>query len=202
VERTLAEAGVCFPPAEIVADAAAVAAARRLGYPVAVKALGLVHKSDVGGIVLGLAGPQAVEAAVNDMAQRLSPPGFRVEAMVDTAEGVEVIVGVRRDPAFGPVVLVGLGGVLTELLADIAVGLAPFGRAVAQSMVDRLRGAPLLRGYRERPRLAEEALVDLLVTVSDLASSRPDLVGLDLNPVLVTTHGVVALDAHAEWAWD
>ena len=101
------------------------AAAAELGYPVVLKALGLLHKSDAGGVALGLADDAAVAAAAADMHDRLAPDGYSVETMVPTEGGVELIVGCRRDPRFGPLVLVGLGGIYAELLHDVRLALAP-----------------------------------------------------------------------------
>jgi acyl-CoA synthetase (NDP forming) len=170
-------------------------AAGRIGYPVALKATGHAHKTEAGGVALGLAGPAELAAAYRRM--NVSSP-FSVEAMVDTNDGVELIVGGRRDPHFGPVVLVGAGGVLTELVADTAVRLAPIGTDTAYEMVAELRVAALLAGFRGRAPVAVGALAELIATVSRLIAAYPRIRELDLNPVLVTSTGTVALDAHWE----
>ena len=134
----------------------AVAAARRIGRPVALKldAVGLAHKSEVGGLALGLRGDDAVYGAALTLLEtgrrhNLTVRGLLVEPMA--APGVELILGLRRDPQFGPAVLVGLGGVLTEVLDDVAIRLAPLDAAAAGAMLDDLRGARLLGGVRGRP---------------------------------------------------
>ncbi len=155
----LADAGVPFAPAETVtADAdEAAAAARRVGYPVVLKALGLLHKSDAGGVVLGLRDEAALRAAVADVRARLDPPALSVEHMAPLADGIELLIGARRDARFGPVALAGLGGVYAEMLDDVAVALAPVGEDQAERMLLSLRArGPPARGPRpaagRRPR--------------------------------------------------
>ena len=109
--------------------------------------------------------------------------------------GVELILGLRRDPQFGPAVLVGLGGVLTEVLDDVAIGLAPLRPAAAEAMLDALRGARLLRGVRGRPPVDRDALVAMLVALGRLGVDRPDVLEVDLNPVIATSIGAIAVDA-------
>ncbi|RZU75483.1 acyl-CoA synthetase (NDP forming) [Micromonospora kangleipakensis] len=197
----LAAAGVAFPPARAVRSRDdALVAAGELGYPVVLKALGLAHKSDVRGVALGLDDAAAVAAAFDDMAGRLAPAGYAIETMVELREGVELIVGARRDPRFGPVLLVGFGGVYAELIADTAVDLAPVDRDGARDLLARLRGAALLAGFRGRPAVDLDALADVIVAVSRVAAAHPEIAELDLNPVLATPHGAVALDCHWELA--
>jgi len=147
--RALAAAGVPFVPAKLVYDASeASLAARELGYPGALKAMGLLHKSDAGGVALGLRDEPLLRAACDDMLARLAPNALSVERMAPLADGVEVIVGCRQDPRFGPVVLVGLGGIYAEVLRDTAVALVPVDADQAERLLASLRGAPLLSGAR------------------------------------------------------
>jgi acyl-CoA synthetase (NDP forming) len=118
--------------------------------------------------------------------------------MVDPRDGIEVIVGAKRDPRFGPVVLVGFGGVLADLIADTAVDLAPVDRDAARDLLARLRGAALLAGFRGRPAVDLDALADVIVAVSRVAAAHPEIAELDLNPVLAMPHGAIALDCHWE----
>jgi acyl-CoA synthetase (NDP forming) len=196
----LAEAGVRFPALAVVHDEASLRDALRtdeLGFPVVLKALGLLHKSDAGGVALGLADEQAVVAAYGDLVERLDPPAVTVEAMADLSRGVEVIVGVRQDPRFGPVAMVGLGGVFTEVLADVAFALAPVSEAAARGMLLSLRGAPLLRGARGRPAIDLDALAAVVAAVSAAAAAHPEIGELEVNPVLALPDGAVALDVRA-----
>jgi acyl-CoA synthetase (NDP forming) len=192
----LAAAGVPFAPARTVAtpDEAAAAAAE-LGYPVALKALGLLHKSDAGGVVLGLPDETALRRAAADLRERLRPSALSVERMAAIGEGVELLVGARWDRRFGPVVLVGLGGLFTEILSDVAVALAPVGAAEAEGLLLSLRAAPLLRGARGRPPLDVPAAADAVERLSRVAASHPEIAEIEVNPLLVSPEGAVGLDA-------
>lgn len=187
--------GVRFPDARLVDTAAATTAATDLGFPVVVKALGLLHKSDAGGVALGLSDVDAVAAAVADMSARLDPPGFCVEAMADLRDGVELIVGVRRDPRFGPIAMVGLGGVFTEVLGDVAFALAPVGAADARDLLRRLKSAALLDGVRGRKPVDLDALADTIAAITSVAAGHPEIAELEVNPLLATPTGCLGLDA-------
>ena len=195
--RSLLEAaGIGFVAALHVADDAEVeAAARELGYPVVLKALGMLHKSDAGGVVVGIGGADELRAAVADLRRRLDPPGYSVERMAPVNDGVELIVGAGRDPRFGPVAAVGLGGIYTEIFRDVAVGLAPLDVAEAERMLLSLRGAPLLAGARGRPPCDVRAAAEAAVALSQVAARHPAVAEIEINPLLVTADGAVALDA-------
>ncbi len=195
--EVLASAGIEFPPARRVADLAeARAAAAELGYPVVVKALGLLHKSDAGGVALGIEDERALEQVLARMAT-METEGYSVERMAPLAEGVELIAGCLNDPRFGPIVLVGLGGIYAELLDDTAVALAPVDEGLAEELIRSLRGAPILDGARGRPPVAVTAAAKALAALSRLAAARPDLAELEINPLLVTPSGAFGLDARA-----
>ena len=176
-------------------DAAREAAV--IGFPVAVKAVGagLVHKTDVQGVRLNLAGADAVREACIDMRARLGPQlsGFLVQAMAE--EGPEFLVGCVSDPLFGPVVACGAGGTLAELLDDMAFRLPPLTDADAQAMIDDLRSARLLRGFRGEGRRDEAALKHILVRLGALVDACPEISEMDLNPVRVYATGALVLDA-------
>jgi acyl-CoA synthetase (NDP forming) len=192
----LREAGLPFPAARLVhsADEAAAAAAE-IGGAVVLKALGLLHKSDAGGVALGLASEADVRAAHAGMEARLSPPGYCVEAMADLSDGVELIAGVQRDPRFGPVAMVGLGGILTEVLHDVAFALAPIDATVARALLERLSASALLRGVRGRPPVDLDAAADAIARVTAVAAAHPELASVEVNPILARPDGVLALDA-------
>jgi len=175
----------------------AAAAATELGAPVALKVMGpdIVHKSDVGGVRLSLSGPAAARDAYVEMHRRLGAQmtGAIVQPMAPS--GVEMIVGFVQDPQFGPVVLVGIGGTAVELLGDHAVGLAPMDHGEARAMVLSLRGAPLLTGFRGSAPVDLDAFVDLVVRMGWLAHGLPEVQEADANPVIVTTHGAIVVDA-------
>jgi acetyl-CoA synthetase len=197
----LARAGL--PPiafARAADPAAAARSAAQLGFPVAVKldAEGLGHKTEVGGVRLGLRDASAViDASTDLLAISLAPPAVKRGLLVQpmAPPGVELIVGLRRDPQFGPAVLVGFGGVLAEALDDVAVRLAPLTRTEAAAMLEELRGARLLHGFRGRPGVDLEAVAALVVAVTELGASDPTIAEIDLNPVVATPAGVTVLDA-------
>jgi acyl-CoA synthetase (NDP forming) len=193
----LASAGIAFPPAYRVANLAeARKAAAELGYPVVVKALGLLHKSDAGGVALGIEDELAFEEVLAEMAT-LSSKGYSVERMAPVAEGTELIAGCLNDARFGPIALVGLGGIYAELLDDTAVALAPVNASEAEKLIRSLRGAPILAGARGRPSLDIPAAAEALAALSRLAAARPELAALELNPLLVLPQGALGLDARA-----
>ncbi|SFB89654.1 bifunctional acetate--CoA ligase family protein/GNAT family N-acetyltransferase [Massilia yuzhufengensis] len=206
----LAAYGIPVVPTEAVQDrAGALEAARRIGYPVALKISSpdIVHKTEVGGVVLDLAHEAALDAALEAMLERVARlrpqarvQGFSVQAMARRPGALELIVGISTDPVFGPVVLFGHGGIAVEVTADQAVGLPPLNRVLAADMVRRTRVARLLAGYRGRPPAAMDALYDVLVRVGQLAADLPELVELDINPLLADAGGVVALDARLRLA--
>jgi acyl-CoA synthetase (NDP forming) len=197
----VAAAGVPLADARPVATAEeAVSAAAELGYPVVLKALGLLHKSDAGGVVLAISGEGSLRASHAALDERLRPEGYVVERMADTAAGVELIVGCRRDPRFGPLLLVGLGGIHAEVLRDTAVALAPATADDAEELIRSLRGAPLLLGARGRPSLDVAAAAAAAAALSRLAAERPELAEVEVNPLLVLPEGAVGLDARVVYA--
>jgi acyl-CoA synthetase (NDP forming) len=192
----LEEAGITFAPSRRVSGAAqALAAAQELGYPVVLKAATIEHKSDVGGVVLGIADDASLERAVSDLTNRLGPQEMAVESMLASAGTVELLVGARRDPRFGPVTLVGFGGVYTEVLSDVAAALAPVTEEQARRLIRSLRGAPLLLGGRGRPILDVDAAAAAVVALSRVAASHPAIAEIEVNPLLVGTTGAYGLDA-------
>lgn len=186
----VAAAGVALPEARRVHDLPELhAAAAALGYPLVLKSLGSSHKSDAGGVVLGLRSLDELEAAFARIG-----PNCSVERMEQRA-GVELIVGARRDPRFGPLLLVGLGGIHAEVLHDVAVGLAPASPDEAEELLRSLRAAPLLAGVRGRPAMDVRAAAEAAAALSALAASTPSIHELEVNPLLVMPEGAVALDA-------
>jgi acetyl coenzyme A synthetase (ADP forming)-like protein len=178
----------------------AALAAAEIGGEVALKAIapGLVHKTEIGAVRLGLQGSAAVEKAAQEMQQAALGAGYNVESFVVqrmAAEGEEMLVGVVGDPLFGPVVACGAGGVTTELLNDAAVRITPLTEADAAEMVRSLKTFPLLDGYRGRPKADVSALEEILLRVSAMVDAHPEIVELDLNPVVVGERGAEVLDS-------
>jgi acyl-CoA synthetase (NDP forming) len=180
---------------EVPGDAAVIAA--EVGFPVALKAAGpdLLHKSDVGGVRLGLATPDDVFDAYEQMQGTLRErmTGAVVQAMA--APGVETAIGVTQDPVFGPVVLFGSGGTTIDLFADLAVRILPLTDAEAADLVRSTRGSPLLFGYRGTPAVDVAGLEETLLRVAKLAEDIPEIADVDLNPVIVAAAGPLVVDA-------
>ncbi|MFC7339924.1 acetate--CoA ligase family protein [Saccharopolyspora griseoalba] len=191
-KRVLAERGLAIPDGLVVDAPRAPGAAAELGFPVVVKALSaeLAHKSDVGGVRVGLASPKEVADAVADMSA-LSDR-FLVERLVDDVVA-ELIVGVRRDPQFGPSLTFGAGGVLVELVRDSATLLLPTTRAAISGALRGLRSWPLLAGFRG-PAADVDAVVDAIAAIGRYAAADERLVELDVNPLLARRRGAVAVD--------
>jgi len=170
--------------------------AQELGGTVALKVLGPVHKSEGGGVRLGLRGYDEVLTAYGEMSSAFGDEmaGALLQPMV-LSGGVETIVGALQDPSFGPLVVFGLGGVTVEVLADHVTRLAPLTDLDAREMVTGLRGSPLLTGYRGKPPVDVDGLVDVLHRVSRLVEDLPEVVELDCNPVIATADGVLVVDA-------
>lgn len=199
----LGAAGIPVTPwAAVPAEPDAVVAAWRDlgGGPMALKhdAAGLAHKSDTGGVALGLADEPALRAAVAALCAAAATAGVALRGLLVqpmAPAGVELIVGGRRDPVVGPVVLVGLGGILAEVLDDVAVLLAPAPPDAVRSRLEALRGAAILRGARGRPGVDLDAVVDLVVRLSALLDGDERLLEVDLNPVVASPAGALAVDA-------
>jgi acyl-CoA synthetase (NDP forming) len=180
---------------------AAVEVAARIGYPVVLKVISadVVHKTDVGGVVTGLKDEGAVRAGMAAMLDdvRLHCPGARIDGALvarHVSGGRELIVGAVHDATFGPTVMVGLGGVFAEALADVVFRLAPLRREDGLDMLSELRGARLLAGFRGEPPVDLDAVADVIVNIGDLLVSHPEIVEIDLNPVAASAQGCVALD--------
>jgi acyl-CoA synthetase (NDP forming) len=195
--RSLLEAaGVWVVPARKVRDLdEARRAAHELGYPVVLKAAALEHKSDAGGVVLDLGDDAALERAATDLWWRLGPEALSVESMIATQNSVELLVGARRDPRFGAVAVVGLGGIYAEVLSDVAVALAPVDEDGAVRLIRSLQGASLLLGTRGRPPLDVEMAARTLAAISKVAAGYPEISEIEVNPLLVCRSGAYALDA-------
>mgnify|MGYP000877994992 CR=1 FL=1 len=182
----------------------AVAAARAVGWPVALKILSpqITHKSDVGGVALDLADDAALRSAVAAMLARVRTArpdadiaGFTVQRMLRRPRALELIVGAHLDPLFGPVILFGAGGTAVEVVADRAIALPPLNEPLARALVDRTRIARLLAGWRDVPAADRAAVHGVLMAVSQLLAEVPEITELDINPLLADAQGVIALDA-------
>jgi acyl-CoA synthetase (NDP forming) len=181
----------------------AVRAADRLGYPVALKALAtqLIHKTDMGGVTLGLTDAAAVKREATAMLARIaSPARLLVQRMVSGS--LEIILGGKRDRSFGPVVMFGLGGIYVEVFSDVAFRVAPLSRVDAEEMIEEVRGKRLLEGVRGKPPVDREALIKAVLSLSRMLVENPRITELDINPLLALEHGAAAVDARAVVAPD
>jgi acetate---CoA ligase (ADP-forming) len=189
----------------VVADGeAAAAAAGRVGFPVALKVASpdISHKSDVGGVLLGLSDAGAVSQATAAMLARVAAarPGARVDGVLVqpmVTGGKELLIGLVRDAQFGPLLMVGFGGIYVELLGDTASRLAPVTAAEALIMLDELRMAPALRGARGERPVARAALADTIARFSQIGVDRPELAEIELNPLMAGPGGAIVVDARA-----
>ncbi|WP_436498390.1 bifunctional acetate--CoA ligase family protein/GNAT family N-acetyltransferase [Actinokineospora sp. HUAS TT18] len=199
VVRVLGSVGVPIVPGVVVTSADdAVAEAVRIGGPVALKAVatGLLHKNSGGGVLLGRYGEPEVRAGYTELADRFGDrlTGVFVQAMADTA-GVELLVGVKGDPMFGPLVVFGLGGVDTDLIADRAARLAPVTAGDLDELVHGLRGSAAIAA-----RIDQTAVRDVVARIGLLAEAVPEIAELDVNPLIATPHGCLAVDARVRVA--
>lgn len=178
-------------------DAEAAAAAERLGFPVALKICSeaVPHKTERGGVALNIKDMTALDKAVREMKKKFADIPFALLVQKMARPGTELILGCRRDPVFGPIVLAGIGGIFTEIFRDTVIDLAPIEEKAAPAMLRRLKGAALLEGYRSREPLDTAAIVKSLSALSRLIADRPDIIEIDVNPFIVYPQGAVAVDA-------
>ena len=191
-----------LPQSAITAEEA-VKVSEQMGFPVVLKILSpdITHKTDVGGVLLNLRNASEVKAAFDKImhnARERAPEavleGVSVQKMIDTEKGVELILGIKQDTVFGSVMMVGTGGIYAELFKDRTLELPPLNEKLARRMLEKLNIFPLLKGYRGRPAVDIDKLVEVLIRMSYLAADYPEITELDINPLLVSSEGVVALD--------
>ncbi len=202
-KQLLSAAGIPVTPTYMArSKAQAVALAQQAGLPVALKVLSpdIVHKSDVGGVKLGLASKRQVELAYDDImaSAREKAPGanvWGVSVQKMARPGVEVIVGMSKDVQFGPVLMFGLGGVLVEVLQDVAFRIVPLTAFDAREMIRDIKGFPILQGVRGQKPVNLESLERILLQVSALVEATPTIKELDLNPIFAYEDSAVAVDA-------
>ncbi len=180
----------------------AVSISKELGFPVVLKiaSADVVHKSDAGGVKLGLGTAAQVGKAYGDIMKAIKKEypqakieGVSVQKMARA--GVEVIVGMSKDAQFGPVLMFGLGGVLVEILKDVSFRIVPLVKRDAREMIHEIKGYPLLEGYRGSEKVDVSNLEELVLKVSDFVDKTPDIKELDLNPIFAYSDGAVAVDA-------
>ena len=200
-ERIAKQGLPCTDFALADSPAGAVKIAQDQGFPVALKISSpdIIHKSDVGGVYLNLNSAEAVEQAYDGIlaAVQTNSPGAQVDGILVSKmapSGLEVIVGMNRDPQFGPVILFGLGGIMVEIFQDVSLRLLPLAKDDALSMIHEIKGYGLIAGYRGQPAVDEQALADCLLAVARIAEGFPEIVEIDLNPVFAYPDGVQVAD--------
>jgi acyl-CoA synthetase (NDP forming) len=202
-KQVLQQAGIPVAVAVLALDARAAAkAAQAMGFPAVLKVVSpdVAHKSDVGGVRLGLESKEDVERAFDEImdAVRAAQPDARIDGVAVqrmAPPGTEVIVGMSKDPQFGPVMMFGLGGILVEVLKDVAFRIVPLEPKDAREMVREIKGFPVLEGVRGQPPADVAALENLILKLSDFIEDHPEIEELDLNPVFAYPDGVLAVDA-------
>jgi acyl-CoA synthetase (NDP forming) len=201
----LAAAGIPVTRTEVAQtpdQAAELAGA--IGYPVVLKIVSeqILHKSDIGGVVLGLTDAASVRAAFGDIVARGQAAAGEaavqgVSVQPEVPAGTEVIVGLLTDPQFGPVVMVGLGGIFVEVFKDVSLRVAPVDHEMAMGMIKEIKGYPILKGVRGKAGVDLEALASVIVNTSRLMMAEQNVLELDINPVMAYEEGALAVDARA-----
>jgi len=187
--------GITTPGMRVVKNREEVIqAAEAFTAPYVLKANGLLHKTDLGGVALNLVDRENLLSEFDRMRAQIDASSYSVEPMVDSINGVELIVGLTQDPRFGAVLLVGMGGIFTEVLKDSVLALAPVGVEKAREMLLSLKGSPLLCGHRGRPAVDIESAAKAIAKLSSLAAAHPEWSEFEVNPLLVTPNGATALD--------
>jgi acyl-CoA synthetase (NDP forming) len=202
-KQLLHDAGINVTQSRLARTAdEAVAIAEELGFPIVLKVVSgdIAHKSDVGGVELGLGDASAVRAAYDRMmanvkqaAPNASVDGVSVQQQAK--QGTEVIIGTTTDPQFGPVMMFGLGGIMVEVLKDVAFRIVPLEPRDAKQIVREIKGYPVLEGVRGQAGADVDALERMILQVSEFAASHPEVAELDLNPVFAYPDGAIAVDA-------
>lgn len=200
--EVLAAAGLRYNGSGTARDESEAAAlATEIGFPVVIKVVSpdVLHKSDVGGVVLNVIDAEGVRAACAEIRATIAErqPGARIDGFTieEMVSGTEIIVGMSRDPGFGPLMMVGMGGIFVEVYKDVAFRLIPMTRTDALEMIEEIKAQPLLDGARKRPVLDRGELAEVLLRVSRLVEEVPQIAELDLNPLVITKSGLVAIDA-------
>jgi len=202
-KRILKQAGVSVVETKLAkTPKEAVSLSQKIGFPVALKIASpdVIHKSDSGGVKLGLNNVAQVKKAYNEILETVNQQypgaiieGISVQKMV--RPGTEVIVGTSKDPQFGPVIMFGLGGIFVEVLKDVSFRIIPVSQRDAQEMIQEIKGYPLLEGYRGKEPANIPVLVETILKISKFVEENPQIKELELNPIFVYADGAVAVDA-------
>ncbi len=199
-KEILRNIGIKIPPSRLVqTETEAVQSANEFGYPVVMKLMStqVLHKTDVGAVVIGLSSEEEVRNAFADFMKRFDDvriSGVLVEKMVKS--GLELIIGTNIDPTFGPVILFGVGGVLVEAIKDVVFRMCPTTKEQALTAIDEIKARVLLEGFRGMPRVDKDELADIIVKLSELAwENRTYISEMDINPIISNEDGLFPVDA-------
>lgn len=202
-KRILKQAGIPIVETKLAkSQKEAVSLSQKMGFPVALKIASpdVIHKSDSGGVKLGINNVAQVKTAYNEIIESVNQQspgaviqGVSVQKMV--RPGTEVIVGTSKDPQFGPVIMFGLGGIFVEVLKDVSFRIIPVSQRDAQEMIQEIKGYPLLQGYRGKEPANIPALVEMILKISKFVEENPKIKELELNPIFAYADGAVAVDA-------
>ena len=199
----LSKHGIPVPKYSVVSsEEEALKVSKRLGFPLVIKVVSpdIMHKTDIGGIKMNITNLAQIKKAYKSIIYhvRKNKPEARINGLLlykQAPEGVEVIVGMIRDPQFGPTVMFGLGGIFIEILKDVAFRVCPVERTDIEEMLAEIEGIKMLQGYRGRPSYDVNTIIDVIMKISKIAMSFPKIIEIDLNPILVYEKGVIVVDA-------
>ncbi|MHA2472618.1 MAG: acetate--CoA ligase family protein [Promethearchaeota archaeon] len=198
-KELLQEIGIQVPSQKLATSKEeTVSAAEEIGYPVVLKLMAedIVHKSDTGAVKLNLKTKEEVETAFDDLFSIPSQAEKKISVQNMAAEPItELIIGMTTDPQFGPALMFGIGGILVELLEDVSFRIAPITEYDAKEMIHEIKGFPILDGYRGKPKADINAIIDVLLKISDLAVKYEEINEMDLNPVFIYDNGLICVDA-------
>jgi len=192
-KELLEKYSINFAPSEIFSDITpAIEFANKIGYPVAAKIWGpdVLHRTERGGVRLNIKNQEELATAFNDLRQ--IEPGILIQKMADP--GHQVIIGVKRDKQFGPVIMFGLGGIFVEVLKDVSLRICPINQKEASEMIREIKSYPILTGARGQQIADIDSLAKMLVNISNLAMQENDYKEIDFNPVIATPQGAIAVD--------
>ena len=201
--KLLSKYGIPVPKYSVAStEEEAMKVAKRLGFPLVMKIVSpdIMHKTDIGGITMNIINPPQVRESYKNIICniRKNKPEARINGVLlykQAPKGVEVIVGMIRDPQFGPTVMFGLGGIFIEILKDVTFRVCPVERADIEEMLTEIEGIKMLQGYRGQPRCDVNSIIDIILQISRLALDYPVIKGIDLNPILVYEKGALVVDA-------
>ena len=198
-KELLQEIGIPIPAQKLtISKKETISAAEEIGFPIVMKLMAedVVHKSDTGAVKLNLKTKEDIDKAYDDLMNIPSQEEKRISVQKMADEPItELIIGMTTDPQFGPALMFGIGGILVELLEDVSFRIAPITEYDANEMIHEIKGFPILDGYRGKPKADIEAIVEVLMKISDLVTKHEEIHEMDLNPVFIYEKGLICVDA-------